>query len=83
MFEGYWEDIGTVHAFFEANLALAHPLPPFNFIDRGAPIYTHARYLPASKINRCSIDHVVIGDGCIVTEFQSPPLRGGHPFRAG
>jgi glucose-1-phosphate adenylyltransferase len=68
VFEGYWEDIGTVHAFFEANLALAHPLPPFNFFDRGAPIYTHARYLPASKINRCSIDHVVIGDGCIVTD---------------
>ena len=68
IFEGYWEDIGTVRAFFEANLALAQPLPPFNFFDRSAPIYTHARYLPASKINRCSIDHVVIGDGCIVTD---------------
>ncbi len=68
VFEGYWEDIGTVRAFFEANLALAQPLPPFNFFDRGAPIYTHARYLPASKVNRCSIDHVVIGDGCIVTD---------------
>ncbi len=64
IFEGYWEDIGTVQAFFEANLALAQPLPPFNFFDRGAPIYTHPRYLPASKINRCDIDHVVIGDGC-------------------
>lgn len=68
IFEGYWEDIGTVRAFFEANLALAHPLPPFNFFDRSAPIYTHARYLPASKVNRCNIDHVVIGDGCIVTD---------------
>ncbi|MDQ5977475.1 MAG: glucose-phosphate adenylyltransferase [Verrucomicrobiota bacterium] len=68
IFEGYWEDIGTVRAFFEANLALTHPLPPFNFFDRSAPIYTHARYLPASKINRCTIDHVVIGDGCIVTD---------------
>jgi glucose-1-phosphate adenylyltransferase len=68
IFEGYWEDIGTVRAFFEANLALAQPLPPFNFFDRGAPIYTHARYLPASKVNRCSIDYVVIGDGCIVTD---------------
>jgi glucose-1-phosphate adenylyltransferase len=68
IFEGYWEDIGTVRAFFEANLALAQPLPPFNFFDRSAPIYTHARYLPASKVNRCSIDHVVIGDGCIVTD---------------
>jgi glucose-1-phosphate adenylyltransferase len=68
LFEGYWEDIGTVKAFFETNLALAQPLPPFNFFDRSAPIYTHARYLPASKINRCNIDHVVIGDGCIVTD---------------
>ena len=68
IFEGYWEDIGTVRAFFEANLALAQPLPPFNFFDRTAPIYTHARYLPASKINRCDIDHVVIGDGCLVTD---------------
>ena len=39
-----------------------------NFFNRSAPIYTHPRYLPASKINRCSIDHVVIGDGCIVTD---------------
>lgn len=68
IFEGYWEDIGTVRAFFETNLALAQPLPPFNFFDRNAPIYTHARYLPASKINRCDIDHVVIGDGCIITD---------------
>ena len=68
IFEGYWEDIGTVKAFFDANLALAQPLPPFNFFDRSAPIYTHPRYLPASKINRCNIDHVVIGDGCLITD---------------
>jgi glucose-1-phosphate adenylyltransferase len=68
IFEGYWEDIGTVRAFFEANLALAQPLPPFNFFDRSSPIYTHPRYLPASKVNRCNIDHVVIGDGCLVTD---------------
>ncbi len=68
IFEGYWEDIGTVRAFFKANLALAQPLPPFNFFDRNSPIYTHPRYLPASKINRCNIDHVVIGDGCLVTD---------------
>ncbi len=70
VFEGYWEDIGTVKAFFEANLQLAHPLPPFNFYDQEAPIYTSARFLPASKINRCEIDHVVIGDGSIVTDCK-------------
>jgi glucose-1-phosphate adenylyltransferase len=68
MFEGYWEDIGTVRAFFEANLALAQPLPPFNFFEPRAPIYTQDRYLPASKLNKCNIDHVVIGDGSILTD---------------
>ncbi|HWL17955.1 MAG TPA: glucose-1-phosphate adenylyltransferase [Opitutus sp.] len=68
IFEGYWEDIGTVHAFFEANLALAQPLPPFNFFEPNAPIYTQDRYLPASKLNKCDINHVVIGDGSILTD---------------
>src|SRR5204863_1783321 len=68
IFEGYWEDIGTVRAFFEANLALAQPLPPFNFFDPTGPIYTQDRYLPASKLNKCAIDHVVIGDGSILTD---------------
>jgi glucose-1-phosphate adenylyltransferase len=68
VFEGYWEDIGTVRAFFEANLSLAQPLPPFDFFDPTAPIYTQDRYLPASKLNHCSIDHVVIGDGAILTD---------------
>jgi len=68
IFEGYWEDIGTVRAFFEANLALAQPLPPFNFFEPTAPIYTNPRFLPASKLNKCAIDNVVIGDGSIVTD---------------
>jgi glucose-1-phosphate adenylyltransferase len=68
IFEGYWEDIGTVRAFFDANLALAQPLPPFNFFLPQAPIYTQDRYLPASKLNKCAIDHVVIGDGSILTD---------------
>ncbi|HUJ42317.1 MAG TPA: glucose-1-phosphate adenylyltransferase [Opitutaceae bacterium] len=68
VFEGYWEDIGTVRSFFDANLALAQPLPPFNFYLHTAPIYTHARFLPASKINKCFIDYVVVGDGSIITD---------------
>lgn len=66
VFRGYWEDIGTVRAFFEANLALAQPLPPFNFFDTKDPIYTQDRYLPPSKINDCTVDFAVIGDGAIV-----------------
>lgn len=68
IFEGYWEDIGTVKAFFDTNLALAQPLPPFNFFDEQSPIYTQENYLPASKINKCDIDYVVIGDGSIVED---------------
>jgi glucose-1-phosphate adenylyltransferase len=68
IFEGYWEDIGTVRAFFEANLALAQPLPPFNFFEPSAPIYTHHRFLPAAKINKCAIEHVVVGDGVIISD---------------
>jgi len=66
IFDGYWEDIGTVASFFEANLSSARDMPPFNFFEADSPVYTHARYLPASKINRCTIDHAVIADGCII-----------------
>ena len=68
IFDGYWEDIGTVSSFFEANLLLASDLPPFNFFEPDNPIYTHARYLPASKINKCIIDQAIISDGCIIHE---------------
>jgi glucose-1-phosphate adenylyltransferase len=67
IFQGYWEDIGTVRAFFEANLALTDALPPYNFFDRLNPIYTHARFLPASKINGAQVNRAIIADGCIIT----------------
>ena len=51
VFDDYWEDIGTVKAFFDANIRLTDPIPPFNFFDEEARIFTHARFLPASKIN--------------------------------
>ena len=67
LYEGYWEDIGTVRAFFEANLRLTDTVPPFNFFDPDRPIYTRARYLPAAKINRCTIDHAIVANGCILS----------------
>jgi glucose-1-phosphate adenylyltransferase len=66
IFDGYWEDIGTVGAFFDSNLSLASDLPPFNFFEANYPVYTRARYLPASKVNRCTIDHAIVADGCII-----------------
>jgi glucose-1-phosphate adenylyltransferase len=68
--EGYWEDIGTIRAFFEANLDLCEPLPQFNFYDAGAPIYTHARYLPATKIIESRIERSIIADGCIINDAR-------------
>ncbi len=66
--EGYWEDIGTIRAFYEANLNLCEPLPLFNFYDASAPIYTHARYLPATKIIKSHIERSVVADGCIIND---------------
>jgi glucose-1-phosphate adenylyltransferase len=68
VFEGYWEDIGTVRSFFEANLSLTDPIPPFNFFDDNNPVYTRARYLPASKINGVQMKPGIIAGGCIITE---------------
>jgi glucose-1-phosphate adenylyltransferase len=68
IFQGYWEDIGTIGAFFEANLALTDTVPPYNFFDRLAPIYTHPRFLPASKINAATVRHAIIADGCIISD---------------
>ena len=66
IFDGYWEDIGTIRAFFEANLDFANPIPKFNFYDEHYPIYTNARFLPGSKIKNCDIDHALICEGSIL-----------------
>lgn len=67
LFNGYWEDIGTIEAFYEANLALTQqPRPPFSFYDEKAPIYTRPRYLPPTKLLDCHIQESIIGEGCIL-----------------
>ena len=73
VFDGYWEDIGTIRSFFEANLDATRELPQFDFFNMAAPIFTHPRFLPASKINGAQIDHAVISDGCIIN-----PSRISH-----
>ncbi len=67
VFQGYWEDIGTIRAFFEANLDITSELPRFNFFDMTAPIFSRPRWLPASKINGAQIDHAIVSDGCIIS----------------
>ena len=66
LFKDYWEDIGTIRAFYEANLDLASPLPKFNFFDTSAPIYTRSRYLPPSKLHDCDINDSMVSEGCIL-----------------
>ncbi|NUN93385.1 MAG: glucose-1-phosphate adenylyltransferase [Verrucomicrobiae bacterium] len=66
VFQGYWEDIGTIRAFFEANLQITRPNPPFNFFDSAAPIYTRARHLPASLVSGGSFKETVIAEGCLI-----------------
>jgi len=66
MFDGYWEDIGTIGAFYRANLDLTSKIPKFNLFDSEAPVYTRARYLPPSKIEETEINDSIISDGCII-----------------
>ena len=66
VFQGYWEDIGTIRAFFEAHLDLAAELPRFSFFDMAAPIFSRPRWLPGSKINGGTFDHAMLCDGCII-----------------
>jgi glucose-1-phosphate adenylyltransferase len=66
MFDGYWEDIGTIGAFYRANLDLTTKVPKFNLFDAEAPVYTRARYLPPSKIEETHIDDSIVSDGCII-----------------
>lgn len=68
IFQGYWEDIGTIASFYEANLNLTAVVPKFNFFDTKAPIYTHARFLPASKVNGATVRQAIISDGCVISD---------------
>ncbi|MEB3361455.1 MAG: glucose-1-phosphate adenylyltransferase [Synechococcaceae cyanobacterium] len=64
LFDGYWEDIGTIKAFYEANLALTELHPSFSFYDEKAPIYTRPRYLPPSQIHQAQIRNSIVSEGC-------------------
>ena len=68
IFDGYWEDIGTIRAFYEANLDLTEIVPEYSFFDADAPIYSHPRFLPGSKINGATLRQAIISDGCIISD---------------
>ena len=68
IFNGYWEDIGTIRAFYEANLDLTDVVPEYSFFEPDSPIYTHPRFLPGSKINGATLRQAIISDGCIISD---------------
>ncbi|MBE9181022.1 glucose-1-phosphate adenylyltransferase [Oculatella sp. LEGE 06141] len=71
LFNDYWEDIGTVEAFYDANLALTQqPKPPFSFYDEKRPIYTRGRSLPPTKMLNCQITDSMVGEGCILKDCR-------------
>lgn len=68
LFNGYWEDIGTIKSFFDANLALMDQRPKFQLYDQSKPIFTCPRFLPPTKMEKCEVINSLISDGCFLKE---------------
>jgi glucose-1-phosphate adenylyltransferase len=66
IFRGYWEDVGTIASYFQAGLELTQPIPPFDFYDAGRPIFTHPRFLPATRIEGCTLNAALVSEGCVL-----------------
>ncbi|HEY8186033.1 MAG TPA: glucose-1-phosphate adenylyltransferase [Pyrinomonadaceae bacterium] len=66
LFDGYWEDIGTISAFYRANLDLTSKIPKFNLFDAEAPVFSRARFLPPSKIEESQVLDSILSEGCIL-----------------
>ncbi len=64
MFRDYWQDVGTVESFYDANIMLTQRRAPFNFYDPRRPVFTRPRFLPGSRLNECAVDQAVIAEGC-------------------
>jgi glucose-1-phosphate adenylyltransferase len=67
-FEGFWEDIGTIRSFYQANLSLTETNPPFNFFDQKFPIYSHPRFLPGSTVENSTLKDVLLAEGCRIEQ---------------
>jgi len=69
-FNGYWRDIGTIRSFYETNLALTESDPPFDMFDPDNRIFTHARFLPGSRVDDCQMQKVLIAEGCRIEKAR-------------
>jgi glucose-1-phosphate adenylyltransferase len=65
-FKGYWEDVGTISAYYQSNLDLCEEIPSFDFYDATRPIYTHPRFLPPNKVEDCTLRRALVSEGCIL-----------------
>ncbi|KAJ0051650.1 hypothetical protein Pint_00726 [Pistacia integerrima] len=68
LYNGYWEDIGTIKSFFDANLSLTDQPPKFQFFDPSKPIFTSPRFLPPTKIEKCQVKDSIVSHGCFLRE---------------
>jgi glucose-1-phosphate adenylyltransferase len=70
VFRGFWRDVGTIRSYYDANLALCDTVPPFDFYDASRPVYTHPRFLPATKVEQCAVRSSLISEGSILVGAQ-------------
>ena len=66
VYRGYWEDVGTIQSYFDANLALCQPVPPFDFYDTARPVYSNPRFLPATKIEGSTVENALVAEGSVI-----------------
>ncbi len=70
IFRGYWADVGTIDAFYEANIQLTRRGAPFNFFHPRRPIYTHPRFLPGTRMHDCRVDASIVAEGCYLDQCE-------------
>ncbi len=80
---GYWEDVGTIASYFHANLAQCDSVPPFDFFDAARPVYTHPRFLPATKVESCTVRSSLVSEGCILVGAEVERTVVGIRSRVG
>ena len=80
---GYWEDVGTIRSYYLANLALCQPVPPFDFYEAARPVYTHPRFLPATKVEQCTVRNALVSEGSIIVGAELERAVVGIRSRVG
>jgi glucose-1-phosphate adenylyltransferase len=70
VYRGYWEDVGTIQSYYDANLALCQPVPPFDFYDSARPVYSNPRFLPATKVESCTLENALVAEGSVIVSSE-------------